>query len=100
MDAAEVLRLARLAKLATISESNDFSPEVLQTLARDLERILEHVAVLAEVDTKNVAPTQHGYPVPAKMAPDLVGPPWPREEALAAFPERQGDALRVPKVIE
>ncbi len=88
----EVEHLAHLAAL-------EFTPEEKQKIATELERILEYVRQLEEVDTTGVEPLEHpGGPVQA-MRPDEPQPSLPVEEALRNAPDRQGGFFRVPRVI-
>ncbi|MEO1227423.1 MAG: Asp-tRNA(Asn)/Glu-tRNA(Gln) amidotransferase subunit GatC [Myxococcota bacterium] len=102
IDADEVRRIARLAhlELPEGSSSELFDEATLNALARDLDRILEHVRDLSEVDVEGVPPTAHGVPIPTRLRSDEAGPTLTPDEALGGAPARDGDAFSVPKVIE
>ena len=107
----EVRRIARLAHLeyprvqapdGTWKEPHDLliDDATLSRLARELDRILEHVNELSQVSVENVEPTQHGVPLPTRLREDEAKDPLDREAALAQAPARMGDAIAVPKVVE
>jgi aspartyl-tRNA(Asn)/glutamyl-tRNA(Gln) amidotransferase subunit C len=102
IDAAEVLRIARLAhlELPASDEERLHDDEELARIAGELERILDHVRDLSSVDVEGVPPTAHGVPLPTHPRPDAPEAPLAPERALAAAPDRDGDAFRVPKVVE
>ena len=89
----EVERVARLARL-TLPE------EELENLTGQLDRILDYVAKLGELDTHGVDPTSHAVAVEARTRGDDAGAGLPPEEALANAPDRKGNFFRVPKIIE
>lgn len=72
----------------------------LDRLARELGKILEHVAELEQLDVTGVEPTSHGVPLPPRLREDRVEGELPRERALALAPKAAGDGFSVPKVIE
>ncbi len=66
----------------------------------DLERILDYVAALAELDTLGVEPTAHAIAVATPLRPDEPDPPLDPEQVVANAPEKLGTAFLVPKVID
>ena len=90
---AEVEHVARLARL-TLPE------EELEIITGQLDRILDYVAKLGELDTRGVEPTSHVVAVEARMRRDVAGAGLPVEDALANAPDRKGNFFRVPKIIE
>ncbi len=88
----------RLAALSRLSLSDD----EIGRMENTLDRILDYVGRLSEVDTKSIPETE-ATPVGAdRLRPDMPVPVDPgfRRAALANFPDRQGDLLRVPGVFE
>ncbi len=85
--------LATLARLRLEEEERE-------GMLRDLESILEYVEKLSELDTRDVPATSHLFDVETPMRPDRVQRVLPVEEAVRNAPEREGNALVVPKVIE
>jgi aspartyl-tRNA(Asn)/glutamyl-tRNA(Gln) amidotransferase subunit C len=88
-DVRKVAKLARLelpeAKIATYTEQ--------------LERILDYVAHLQEVDTTDVPPTTRAVEVVNVTRADAVDPTPVREDLLDQAPQREGDFFRVPQIL-
>jgi aspartyl-tRNA(Asn)/glutamyl-tRNA(Gln) amidotransferase subunit C len=89
IDRDEVLHVARLARLA-------LSDEEIEPMARELSAVLDHVAMIAELDLEDVAPTSHVVEVTGRLRPDEPRPSWPREQILAAAPDVNEDGFLVP----
>ncbi len=87
-----VKRVARLARL-------DLSEDEIATMTRQLDTILQYVAKLDELDTRNVAVTTHPQNAVNTFRDDEERPSLPRDNALAASPLQNGEAFVVPKVI-
>lgn len=92
LDPAELAAIAHLARL----ELDD--GEAVR-LAGELGAILDAMAALAAVPTEGVPPMTHAVPLTLPLRDDLVEPSLPVEVALAAAPERDGDAFKVPAAI-
>ena len=89
----DVARVADLAKLT-------FSEEEKRQLVKELNRILEYMERLNELDTTEVSPTSHVIPIKNVFREDQVAPSLSREELLANAPSRDEAYFRIPKVIE
>lgn len=89
----EVEHIAALARLR-LSE-----PEA-EGMTRDLESILEYVAQLGELDTRDVEPTAQAIPMETPLRDDRPEPSLEPEVALGNAPAREGAAFAVPKVLE
>jgi aspartyl-tRNA(Asn)/glutamyl-tRNA(Gln) amidotransferase subunit C len=89
---AEVERIADLARL-TLSE------EEAERMTGELERILDYVQALQQLDTEGVPPTSHAVPLATPFREDAPRPGLDPEGALRNAPERDGWAFVVPKVI-
>jgi len=89
IDRDEVLHVARLARLA-------LSEDEIEPMARELSAVLDHVAMIAELDLTDVAPTTHVVEVTGRLRPDVPRPSWPREQILAAAPDASEDGFLVP----
>lgn len=89
----EVRHVALLARL-------ELTPEEVRLYASQLGRVLEYVEKLKNLDTAQVepmiTPTGRGNVFRA----DVPRPGLPREEALRAAPEHDGEHFRVPPVFE
>jgi len=88
----DVQKVAKLARL-------DISDEDLEKYAVQLEKILNYVAELEKIDTKNILPTTRAVEVVNKTREDIVKDTNVREELLDLAPNREGDFFRVPKIL-
>jgi aspartyl-tRNA(Asn)/glutamyl-tRNA(Gln) amidotransferase subunit C len=86
---AEVVHVARLARLALTEEE-------LDRFAGQLDAILEAVGKVAELDLSDVEPTLHPLALAIVWAEDEPRPCLSAEEALANAPEAEDGAFRVP----
>jgi len=86
---AEVVHVARLARLALTDEE-------LDRFAGQLDAILEAVGKVSELDLGGVEPTLHPLELSNVWAEDAPQPSLPVEDALANAPEVEDDAFRVP----
>ena len=93
IEPADLAHVAALARLA-------LSEEEIASMARDLERMLDYVATLDRLDTRDVSPTAHGFELATPLRPDQPVAPLDPELAVANAPEREGTAFLVPKVLE
>lgn len=111
LDRAALRRLARLARLEyprvrspegswTEPEAHLIDDATLDALRGDITRILDHVAVLQEVDTTGVEPRTHGVPIESLSRADAAGETLDRERFLEGAPARSEAAVIVPKVVE
>jgi aspartyl-tRNA(Asn)/glutamyl-tRNA(Gln) amidotransferase subunit C len=89
-DVAKVAILARLR----------IAPDELDTFTGQLNEIVDFVAQLQELDTKNVEPLAHGVEVRNVFRDDVRGISLPREQALANAPKRNSESFLVPAVLE
>ena len=89
----EVAHVAHLARLG-LSEAE------LTRLQGQLDHILEQYAVLAALDTTAIAPTAQTIELESILREDVVGPSLTVEQALAGAPEREGDHLVVPAILD
>ncbi len=89
----EVRWVARLARL-------ELSDAELETMTRQLGRIVDYVALLGQVDTEGVEPLAHALDVANVFRDDEPAPPLPVDDALSNAPSRSGDFYAVPAVLE
>ena len=88
----DVEYVAKLAKLQlTEEEKVTFQPE--------LDKIVEYMDQLNEVDTENVPVTSHVIPLQNILREDKVLPSLSADQALANAPKSEDGFLRVPRVI-
>lgn len=90
--ADDVRKVAQLARL-------ELPEEKITTYTGQLERILEYVAHLEQVDTEGVEPTTRAVEVVNASRDDAVEPTPVREELLDLAPQREGDFFRVPQIL-
>jgi aspartyl-tRNA(Asn)/glutamyl-tRNA(Gln) amidotransferase subunit C len=88
----EVRHIAKLANLV-------FSEEDQERFAQNLSAILDYVAHLDRLDTRDVLPTAHLGDDAQELREDVAAPPLTREEALANAPEADRGLFKVPKVL-
>lgn len=89
----QVRHVAQLARLSLSAEEEE-------RYARQLGQVLEYVERLAKVDVSGVSPLAHAVPLPTLLRDDLVRPSLSRDEALANAPQRVGEGVAVPRIIE
>ncbi|MDH7601481.1 MAG: Asp-tRNA(Asn)/Glu-tRNA(Gln) amidotransferase subunit GatC [Armatimonadota bacterium] len=89
-DIADVARLSRL----------ELTEEEKETLAKHINRLLEHFEKLQELDTDDVEPTSHVIPVYNVFRKDEPAPSLPVEEVLANAPDVADNCFVVPRVVE
>jgi aspartyl-tRNA(Asn)/glutamyl-tRNA(Gln) amidotransferase subunit C len=89
----DVEHIAFLARLG-------LSEDEKRIFQEQLSGILDYMKTLAELDTSDIPPTAQVIPLRNVMRPDSVLPSLPREAVLANAPDREGDFLRVPPVLD
>ena len=71
-----------------------------QAMTAELERILAYMDVLNRLDTQEVEPMSHVFPVKNVLREDEMIPSQDRAELLAGSPAPDGEAFLVPKTVE
>jgi aspartyl-tRNA(Asn)/glutamyl-tRNA(Gln) amidotransferase subunit C len=84
-----------LASLSNIT----LSDKELKSLSADLEKIVEYIGELGELDTSGVEPTYQVTGLSDVWRDDVIKDQLPREALLALAPERTDGAVKVPKVL-
>ena len=92
INADDVRKVAKLARL-------ELPEEKIATYTGQLERILDYVAHLEQVDTEGVPPTTRAVEVVNITREDRVEATPVREQLLDLAPQREGDFFRVPKIL-
>jgi aspartyl-tRNA(Asn)/glutamyl-tRNA(Gln) amidotransferase subunit C len=85
----EVLHVARLARLALTEEE-------IERLTSELDKILDAVGIVSELDLADVEPTSHPLDLVNVAADDVPHESLSLEDALANAPETEGGLFRVP----
>jgi aspartyl-tRNA(Asn)/glutamyl-tRNA(Gln) amidotransferase subunit C len=88
----EVEHIAHLARLTLAGDE-------AERMTGDLDRILDYVGQLGELDTAGIEPTAHAIPLATPLREDRPLEPVDPEAALAGAPDRSGSAFAVPKVL-
>jgi aspartyl-tRNA(Asn)/glutamyl-tRNA(Gln) amidotransferase subunit C len=88
----EVEHVARLARL-------EVSPDEKEELTRQMNRILQYVEKLNELDTTGVSPTSHAIDLENAFRDDAAEASLPRDASLENAPESNGAEFVVPKII-
>jgi aspartyl-tRNA(Asn)/glutamyl-tRNA(Gln) amidotransferase subunit C len=89
LDRAQVLHVARLARLR-------LDDEELERLAAELSHVLDHIEKIRELSLSGVAPTSHVVDLPAPLRADEPRPSLDREVVLASAPEPVDGGFGVP----
>jgi len=92
-DIQTIRKLAHLARL-------EFSEDKEQEMLGDLNKILNWVDKLRELDTENIEPLTHMTAEMNVMREDVAQNTVTHEEALLNAPKKDSDYFRVPKVLE
>lgn len=87
----DVEHIAKLAEL-------DFSEGELEKFTVQLDRILDHVARISEVDTEKIPPTSHVIEIKNVFRDDIAKKSIPREDALKNAPKVADGGFKVPKI--
>jgi aspartyl-tRNA(Asn)/glutamyl-tRNA(Gln) amidotransferase subunit C len=89
LDDAQVLHVARLARLKLDGDE-------VERMAQELSKVLDHVERIRELDLEGVPPTSHVIEVGNVLRADEPRPCLPRDEILAAAPEPVDGGFGVP----
>ncbi|MEJ6776426.1 MAG: Asp-tRNA(Asn)/Glu-tRNA(Gln) amidotransferase subunit GatC [Crocinitomicaceae bacterium] len=85
--------IAHLARL-------EFEGEKKETIKEDLERILEFIDKLKQVETENVEPLIYMTNEVNRLREDESKVTLSQEEVLKNAPKKDSDYFRIPKVLE
>jgi len=85
----EVLHVARLAWLALTEDE-------IERLTSELDKILEAVGIVSELDLAGVPPTSHPLDLVNVSAEDVPGDSLPLDAVLANAPDAEDGLFKVP----
>lgn len=85
--------MANLARLRVTEEE-------IEQFQSDMNKILDYMELLNQVDTSDVAPLDHVIELPPNYRKDEAHPALDHDEALKNAPDADSDYFRVPRVIE
>jgi aspartyl-tRNA(Asn)/glutamyl-tRNA(Gln) amidotransferase subunit C len=89
----DVRYMANLARL-------QLSGEEVKSFAQDMNKILDYMDRLDELDTSDVEPLEHVIDLDSRLRKDKAEAPLSHDDALKNAPDADSDYFRVPKVIE
>ncbi len=87
----DVEHIAWLARL-------ELTEEEIEKFTKQLGQILEHAGKIKEVDTRNIKPTSHPWPLKNVFREDVPRESIPLEKALKNAPQKESGAFMVPKI--
>ena len=93
IDDATIEYVGILAKL-------ELSDEEKEQAKKDMASMLEYIDKLGELDTTDIEPMSHVFPVENVMREDVVTNGDGSEETLANAPERHDTSFVVPKTVD
>jgi len=76
------------------------SEEEAEGLVKDMNKILDYMETLEELDTSGVEPLEHVIDLEYRLREDKAKKPLDHEKALKNAPDADSDYFRVPRVIE
>lgn len=76
------------------------SEKETESLANDMNQILDYMTTLEELDTSDVEPLEHVIDLEYRLRDDKAKEPLSHEDALKNAPDADTDYFRVPRVIE
>ncbi len=85
-----------IAKLARL----EVSEHEKETFTEQLGDILNYVKVLEELNTEDISPTFHVFPVKNVFRSDQIKESLSPEEVLQNAPDQENGFFKVPRVIE
>ncbi len=89
----EILHVAKLARM-------HLKDSEVESLSKDLSKIIGHVNQLNKLDVKDVLPTSHVVPMENVYRKDEIVPSLSREDALSIAVQKDKGMYKVPKIIE
>ncbi|MDR8394062.1 Asp-tRNA(Asn)/Glu-tRNA(Gln) amidotransferase subunit GatC [Aliifodinibius sp. S!AR15-10] len=89
----DVQYIAHLARLQV-------SDKEAEGLKEDMNKILDYMDDLSEVDTSDVEPLEHVTDLEYRLREDEAKEPVDHEDALKNAPDADTDYFRVPRVID
>ncbi len=88
----DVRKVSKLARL-------EIPDQDIQIYASQIEKILEYIAQLENIDTTNVPPTTRAVEVVNVLRDDCIEVSNSREQILDLAPKREGEFYKVPKIL-
>jgi aspartyl-tRNA(Asn)/glutamyl-tRNA(Gln) amidotransferase subunit C len=89
IDRAQVLHVARLARLS-------LSEQEVERMSRELSTVLDHIEKISELDLDGVEPTSHVVELENVLRADEPRDSWPRDRVFEGAPDVAEGGFRVP----
>ena len=86
-----------IAHIANLSEI-EYSKDEIDEITVQLDKIIDHVAKISEVDTSKVSPTSHVLNISNVLREDNPRQSIEHKEALKNAPESSDDGFKIPKI--
>lgn len=90
--------LDEVRHLAALSEIN-LTDDELASLTADIDKIVDYINQLNELDTEGVEPTFQLTGLRNVWREDKIEPQLPREQLLSLAPAAENNQVKVPKVL-
>ena len=87
----DVIHISNLAEI-------DYGSDEIDKITIQLDKIIEHVAKISEVDTDKVNPTSHVLDISNILREDIPRQSVEQEDALRNAPESSDDGFKIPKI--
>jgi aspartyl-tRNA(Asn)/glutamyl-tRNA(Gln) amidotransferase subunit C len=87
----EVKHVAKLAEL-------EISAREIEKITSKLDKILDYVAEVSSVDTKDITPVSHVIDIKNVLRDDVVKESISQESALKNAPDEEDSGFRVPRI--
>lgn len=78
----------------------ELSDQEKEDAKKDMDKMLDYIDMLNELDTSEVEPMSHVFPVTNVFREDVVTNGDDRDNILANAPENKDGAFKVPKTVE
>ncbi len=89
-------QVQQIASLARIH----LNPNDISFLQKDLEKILDYIDQLNNLDVKDIEPTSHVLPLKNVFRDDVLKESLDQNTALSIAVEKKNGSFKVPKIIE
>ena len=96
---ANVISDETIEYVGTLAQ-HSLAPQEKEEAKKDMSRMLDYIDRLNELDTSEVEPMSHIFPVNNVFREDVVENGDDRENMLANAPQKKDGAYMVPKTIE
>lgn len=74
--------------------------EKVQKMEKELEEVIGYMDILNTLDTKEIEPLSHIFPITNVMREDQGEPSWRKEDILKNMPEVEEGMPAVPRTID